>query len=396
MSRVALIVDDFPEHVRTLAAILKSHGLTCREAADMMEAKTRLSEGGIDFCVLDLGIPSEEGEMSRRENGIILLKWMRDKLAMEHMPVIVVTGEDRQSTEFAAEVMTIGDSKVTQYLTKPIIAERVDQKVQWALAVCQQAEAEPVVTAKPAEKPKLTTMNWFRPAGETWYVMRNGNGPHGIKHVIGMQILHWLLQQPNRPLSCRDIAHRLSRETSSLFKRADAQPYADAVEEIDADDGEATSHTAQPGASEKKNERGLEMHLDMVSKDDLAIIAKQIREREEALEDNPSPKRRQVLQEEIAQLEAYRNRATMPGRPQTAKKVNPAQTRLLKSLKNAVETAIRLIEAYDPLLATYLNTPAKGGTIATGYLMVYRPPLDAGEWDLRSTSLQDMIRNATA
>lgn len=235
-------------------------------------------------------------------------------------------------------------------------------------------------------------LNWFRPAGLTWYVMRNGNGPHEIKNVIGAQILHWLLQQPNRPMSCREIARRLYGECSHLLKRTNQKSYADDIEEIDYFDREsgALNNEKQGDTRAAKNQVSLEMSLEMLSKEDLTMIAEQIRERKEELADNPPPNRRAALVEEIEKLKDYRNRATMPGRPQTPKKVNSAQLRLQKSLKNAVETVLKSLRNKDPALATYLNTPAKGGTIATGYQMVYRPPQDAGDWDLSGTSLQEV------
>jgi hypothetical protein len=75
--------------------------------------------------------------------------------------------------------------------------------------------------------------------------------------------------------------------------------------------------------------------------------------------------------------------------------VNAAQLRLQKSLWNALQTVLKALHGADPALAKYLNSPAKGGHISTGYLMTFLQPPDAGEWDLTSTSLKKLMGNGS-
>ncbi len=138
MSLQVLVIDDSPQNRKAICGVIRSHELACVEVADMAAAKATLQAGGINFCILDLRIPADDGDSSpRRENGRLLLQWMRKHAAYTSLPVIVVTGEDKGDTEFTASVMRAGGSAVTEYMTKSsTIGEKLDQKIEWAMNLC--------------------------------------------------------------------------------------------------------------------------------------------------------------------------------------------------------------------------------------------------------------------
>ena len=137
MSLQVLVIEDYQPNRKAIGEVIRSHGLTGVEVGDIAAAKVRLSAGGIHFCILDLGIPADDaGDGVRRENGRLLLQWMRKQACTATLPVIVVTGEDQGDTEFAVSVVTAGGSDLTQYVRKPLAGEKLDQKISWAMDRC--------------------------------------------------------------------------------------------------------------------------------------------------------------------------------------------------------------------------------------------------------------------
>lgn len=142
MSLQVLVIEDYKPNRKAICEVVRSHSLSCVEVGDMISAKARLQAGGINFCILDLGIPADgDGSGARRENGRLLLQWMRKQTGTAKMPVIVATGEDKGDTEFAVSVVTAGGSDITQYMKKPIAGDKLDQKIAWAMELCGQTSA---------------------------------------------------------------------------------------------------------------------------------------------------------------------------------------------------------------------------------------------------------------
>lgn len=140
MSLQVLVIEDYKPSRKAICDFVRSHSLTCVEVGDMTSAKARLQAGGINFCILDLGIPTDgDGGGARRENGRLLLQWMRKQPGTAKLPVIVATGEDKGDTEFAVSVVTAGGSDITQYMKKPIAGDKLDLKIAWAMELCGQS-----------------------------------------------------------------------------------------------------------------------------------------------------------------------------------------------------------------------------------------------------------------
>jgi adenylate cyclase len=80
---VILVVDDLPQNVRLLRAVLEPRGHEVTEAGSGPEGLERLAQGGIDLVLLDVLMPGMDGyEVCRR---------IRSDPATEFLPVVMIT-----------------------------------------------------------------------------------------------------------------------------------------------------------------------------------------------------------------------------------------------------------------------------------------------------------------
>ena len=101
MNRI-LIVEDEPRIVAFLAKGLRGEGFDVEAVDDGPAALERLSDGGIDLAILDLGLPGIDGlEVLRRL-----------RAGGERLPVIILTARD--------EVVAGFDAGADDYITKPV------------------------------------------------------------------------------------------------------------------------------------------------------------------------------------------------------------------------------------------------------------------------------------
>ncbi len=149
MTAHALIVDDEMDIVTSVGDILDAHGHTYDSAGDMENAKSLMSEKAYDYLILDLDIPVANGRMSRKENGQVLLRWVRDQAHLQETPVIVITGRARDDLPFAISVMKAGIGAHTDYLQKPLDGDKLDAAIEDALAAGRKAAGEATVRRIP-------------------------------------------------------------------------------------------------------------------------------------------------------------------------------------------------------------------------------------------------------
>lgn len=128
---VVLVVEDEPQVMRFLRAILPSHGYSVLEATTGNQAIVEASTRGPDLVLLDLGLPDLDGiEVTRR-----LREWSA-------VPIIVVSarGEERDKIEAL-------DAGADDYLTKPFGFAELLARMRVALRRAAQAGsgAEPSV-----------------------------------------------------------------------------------------------------------------------------------------------------------------------------------------------------------------------------------------------------------
>ncbi|CAM4074988.1 Acetoacetate metabolism regulatory protein AtoC [Pseudomonas reidholzensis] len=80
-----LLVDDEEEALQELAELLENEGFLCHTATSVKVALQQLTQHpDIGLVITDLRMPEE--------NGIALIKRLRDHTARQHLPVIVMSG----------------------------------------------------------------------------------------------------------------------------------------------------------------------------------------------------------------------------------------------------------------------------------------------------------------
>lgn len=117
-----LVVDD-EEHDRVLiSAVLRDVGFEVVEADGGPHAQELLESGDQEFClvVMDLYMPDVDGNE--------LLRTIRQSLATQSLPVVVLTHSDNPKDEL--ELLEAG---ADDFLLKPVIAERLEARVRAVL-----------------------------------------------------------------------------------------------------------------------------------------------------------------------------------------------------------------------------------------------------------------------
>jgi len=92
---VILVVDDLPQNVRLLEAVLAPRGYELAVASSGPEALARLADGGIDLVLLDVVMPGMDGyEVCRA---------IRADPATAYLPVVMITASGEQEKQRALE-----------------------------------------------------------------------------------------------------------------------------------------------------------------------------------------------------------------------------------------------------------------------------------------------------
>ncbi len=145
-----LVIDDEPQILRALRAILAEQGFAVEAASRGEDGLTQAAAHLPDLIILDLGLPDIEGiEVCRR-----LREWT-------DLPIIILSVRDAEREKVAAL-----DAGADDYLTKPFGIEELLARVRVALrrsARAHAAEQSSVVHAGPLE----IDLTWHK-------VLRNG------------------------------------------------------------------------------------------------------------------------------------------------------------------------------------------------------------------------------
>ncbi|NVL89929.1 MAG: response regulator [Desulfobacterales bacterium] len=84
MSKKILIVDDEPDHITFVSAVLEENGYTSIGAKDGVEGLELVRKERPDLILLDLMMP--------RKSGITMFQELRKDPSLSNIPVVVVTG----------------------------------------------------------------------------------------------------------------------------------------------------------------------------------------------------------------------------------------------------------------------------------------------------------------
>jgi len=101
-----LVVDDQPQNIRLLEAILTSRGYDVRAAASGQEALAAIDDGDVDLVLLDIVMPGMDGYQ--------VCRTIRERPATAYLPVVMVTASGDEQKIKALE------AGADDFLTKPI------------------------------------------------------------------------------------------------------------------------------------------------------------------------------------------------------------------------------------------------------------------------------------
>jgi PAS domain S-box-containing protein len=120
-----LVVEDDQDIARLLGMMLSQAGMTSDIAYDAEEARRMLAANAYEAMTLDLALP--------REDGLSLLRWMREQEGTRALPVVVVSAR----AEEGQRTLTGGAVGILDWIPKPIDEVRLLAALQGALRSCK-------------------------------------------------------------------------------------------------------------------------------------------------------------------------------------------------------------------------------------------------------------------
>jgi Response regulator containing CheY-like receiver, AAA-type ATPase, and DNA-binding domains len=113
-----LIVDDFSTMRRIIKNLLRDLGFTnTSEADDGLTALPMLQSGNFELLVTDWNMPGMQG--------IDLLKAVRADPNLAHLPVLMVTAEQKKE-----QIIEAAKAGVNGYIVKPFTAQTLKEKLE--------------------------------------------------------------------------------------------------------------------------------------------------------------------------------------------------------------------------------------------------------------------------
>ncbi|HJV80387.1 PAS domain S-box protein [Noviherbaspirillum sp.] len=120
-----LICEDDPDVAQLLGMMLAQAGLRSDIAYDAAQARRLLAEGSYEAMTLDLALPGEDG--------VALLRWMRQHESTRHLPVVVVSAR----AEEGRRRLTGGAIGIVDWIPKPIDQARLIAALQSVMHNCR-------------------------------------------------------------------------------------------------------------------------------------------------------------------------------------------------------------------------------------------------------------------
>ncbi|MBN6738986.1 chemotaxis response regulator CheY [Acidithiobacillus sp. MC6.1] len=121
-----LVVDDFATMRRVVKGQLRELGIeNMDEAEDGLDALVALRKGGFGFVVTDWNMPNMQG--------IDLLRAIRSDPLLHHLPVLMVTAENKKEN-----IIEAAQAGVNGYIVKPFTADVLKEKLE---AIFKRLEA---------------------------------------------------------------------------------------------------------------------------------------------------------------------------------------------------------------------------------------------------------------
>jgi len=137
----ALIIDDSPTVVAALRKILRSAGYNTREALDAEQGLALIELEPPDLVFLDIILPGM--------NGFNALRLIRKNPASQHIPVIMISGNEHATEQFYANRIGADD-----FMKKPFsrfeIFARIETLLDAQMVPRRKASSETAPAAQPA------------------------------------------------------------------------------------------------------------------------------------------------------------------------------------------------------------------------------------------------------
>src|SRR6266545_1256792 len=134
---IILVVDDVPQNVRLLEAVLTSHGFSVTSAASGAEALEKVRAELPDLVLLDIQLPGMNGyEVCRR---------LREDSATRFLPVVMITSSDTEARVNALE------AGADDFVTKPFNQQELLIRVRSLVRLKQYHDTIETQTAELAE-----------------------------------------------------------------------------------------------------------------------------------------------------------------------------------------------------------------------------------------------------
>ncbi|MHB1644577.1 MAG: chemotaxis response regulator CheY [Acidithiobacillus sp.] len=113
-----LVVDDFATMRKVVRSTLRELGIeNMDEAEDGQQALSVLKKGGFGFVVSDWNMPNMQG--------IDLLRAIRADPDLRHIPVLMVTAENKREN-----ILEAAQAGVNGYIVKPFTADTMREKLE--------------------------------------------------------------------------------------------------------------------------------------------------------------------------------------------------------------------------------------------------------------------------
>lgn len=145
----ALIIDDSPTVLAALRKILRSAGYVTREAPDAEQGLALLGEDTADLIFLDIVLPGM--------NGFNALRAIRKDPATQHIPVIMISGNEHATEQFYAHRIGADD-----FMKKPFSRYEVFAHIDLLLDAQRVPRRNEVTTSRNRRDDRNLTQDFVR------------------------------------------------------------------------------------------------------------------------------------------------------------------------------------------------------------------------------------------
>lgn len=137
MAKRLLIIDDDPDYVAGIKAILDKAGFEVEVANDPKAGLRALQTRPYDLLLLDI-------MMGRGAEGVMIARKLRKDSKLREMPVLIITGMREQiAFLFPGEPIHPGFVKLDELVEKPVEPNLLLEKVNGLLQAAEERKAVP-------------------------------------------------------------------------------------------------------------------------------------------------------------------------------------------------------------------------------------------------------------